>query len=182
MPSTIDFRPGRAAPSTGGIGQAGAADQEAGNGRPDDCTDLEQHLEKRKRGDQVRLSDQERDDRVPGRVRKAGQARCHGADHVERPESGVCGHRVQSQYAAREHQRDTRNHEEGASIHGVAHRAADQRPHHQRDELGQADRANLERRMRLCVHLERDGDDRELRADRRDELAEEQQVEVVALA
>ena len=66
------------------------------------------------------------------------------------------------------------------AVERVRQRAAHQRHGQDRHELADAQRADRERRAGQVVHLERQRDERDHRAEERDELPEEQQPELAA--
>ena len=104
------------------------------------------------------------------------------ADQVDGQQRGL-GHRgVHGQADAGQAEQGRGHEHERPAVHSVAHRPADQRAQDQGHQLGQAHRADLERRVRLAVDLIGDGHHGELAAQGGDQLAGEQQPEVSALA
>ncbi len=117
-----------------------------------------------------------------GGVGETRQSRGQRADDVEHDQGRMCHGGIDSHGTARQRQGDGRPHHDAPAVHGVADGSRPERAGDEWDQLRQADGADLQRRPRHGVDLERDGDDGQLIPERGDQLAREQEPEVAALA
>ena len=110
----------------------------------------------------------------------AADTRGEGADQVDRQDRRLAREGVEGQHRARQPQGQRRHDQDSPSVHGVAHRPADERPEDERNQLDQADRADLERGTGDRVHLEGDRHQGELTPEHPRQLAREENAEIAA--
>ena len=80
--------------------------------------------------------------------------------------------------AGQRDERDLVEQQQPAAVHAVGERPADERHQDQRPELGRAEQAGQQRRVRLRVDLKRQRDERGLRPEARDEVAQHEQPQL----
>jgi len=157
-------------------------EQQAGEGGSHNGGDLDDDLHHGERRREMSAADEARDHRHTGRARKAHQARGQGAHDVKHREGRVGHSGVDRHGAARQDEGRGGPEHDDAAVDRVADGAGVERTGDEREELGQADRPDLQGRVRHGVHLVGDGHDGELRAHHGDQLAREDEAEVAALA
>ena len=91
---------------------------------------------------------------------------------VQRPERSVPTSRVQRETDAAGRERQLRDHEQSPPVDRVRDRASEQRAGEHWNDLHQAHKAHVQRRVGQQEHLVWDRDHRELRTERRDQVAQ----------
>ena len=164
-----------------GDGDAELRDQQAGHRRSHHLGHLHQDLAEGLSGRQLIATDETRHHRRPrGRVdpRQPGAER---GEHEQRPHRRLRQTGVEGEPDAGRRQQPLHDQQQPPAVDGVGQRATEQRAGEQRPELRQAEHPDGQRRPGLPVHLDRDGDDRELRAHERHQLTAPQQPELARL-
>jgi hypothetical protein len=138
-------------------------DEQAGEGRADDLTDLEQELPQRVGGRELAALDEVGDYGRPRRGIRGAKARARGGQHVQRPQVRVPVRRIPQQAQAATSQQALRDEQQATPVHGIGERAPRQGAPEHRSDLSQSDQPDVERGVGQAEHLIRDGDDRQLR-------------------
>jgi len=165
-----------------GRAEPGAGDQDPAERRPGDLARVAAKALERRRGGQVLVRDQARDHRVERWALEASRRRHPGCDQEQDPDLRLREQRVRDQHERQRQQRRVGDEHEPPAVAGVGERAADERGDQQRRELGEAEQADDERRTGQLVDLERERDERDHRARKRDGLARVQQPELAMAA
>ena len=163
-------------------GHARRRDDHPGQRGPSDLGDARQRPVDRGRGLQLVALDQ------PGeqRVQRWSQDGLRGGEQcrrdVEHPQLRGRDERVDQQRDRDERGRELGAEDQPPAVEGVGQRAADERQHDDRDELGGAQQADGERGVGEGEDLHEQGDLRERAAQQRDRVAADHQPQVAAPA
>ena len=161
-----------------GDGQAGARDEQAGERRARERRHVVEAELQRRGGLELVALHQPRDERVERRAAHRGEGGQQRRADVEHPQLRIGQRRVDEQRAGHDGGADLGDLDEPPAIEGVGQRAADEREHDDRRELGDPEQADGQRRAGQLVGLEGDRDEGRHRAQLGDRLAEDEQAEV----
>jgi hypothetical protein len=155
-----------------GRGQVGPGHDHSGQGRAGDHPDLHEDLVQGGRGREQLAPDQGGDAGVAGRGVDRVQPGLEGGEHEQRPHRRAGEQGVGDQPGAQCPARQLHPQQQLAPVDPVGDGPADQGEQQERDELGQAEQSDQERRAGDQVDLEGDRDHGDLAAEDREQLAE----------
>jgi len=158
-------------------GQAERGDEEAAERRPRDTRRAPVDVLDRVCGRELVALDQAGDDRVHPRDAEGVEGHREGDEDVDRPDVRVFERGVQREAEGDQRQEHLGHEQHPAAVDCVRDRAADDREGQERDELADREKPDLERRVGDRVKLIRRGNRRDLAAEGRDGLADEEPAE-----
>jgi hypothetical protein len=170
-----------------GVDRVGRADAEPGDQQPararaDDRGDLREPEVQRQRGAQPLGTGEPRHHRRPRDVDDGAGPREQPRQHEDEDDRRLLGERDRGEPGDDQHLRELGRQQQPPAIDAVGDRTAQQRRGDQRAELHDAQQPDERRRVREHVHLVRDGDQRRLRAERRERLTEQDEPQIARFA
>ena len=160
----------------------GQGDDEPAERRPDDARGRPQGRAERDRVRQVVLPHDPEHERVPGRVAEHEDEPLEGRDHVHLPERDGVGQRQDGERSGSEDRERLGHEQQPADVEAVDHRADGQAEERHRQELGEGERSDGERRSGQVEHEPVRSDLLHPRTDERDAVADEVEPVVPVLA